>query len=253
VRYRPINHAPEDPRLARYIPDDLEHIDRYPLRAADIEALREPQPMTIGVNWYSNFDTPERDKQGHYWIGRGDLGHIRGGHCVCLKPRGIADHANWYRFYNQGKEGACVGFGCSRMMTLLNRVKYDPRWLWDRAKERDQWPSTNPGDDEGTSVRAGCEVLRAYGHVIWNHQMTANTSNWRARANEVPMENEGIVAFRWATSANDILNVVGYQDRGYADVLNSWGRDWPHLVRIPAETLARLLDEDGEFAVVTDR
>ena len=40
-------------------------------------------PLSIGVNWYSNFDDPIKKKT-EYWIGENDLGNIRGGHCVCL-------------------------------------------------------------------------------------------------------------------------------------------------------------------------
>ena len=33
MRYRPIDHDPEDPRLGRFIPDDWEHVESYPLTA----------------------------------------------------------------------------------------------------------------------------------------------------------------------------------------------------------------------------
>jgi hypothetical protein len=36
-------------------------------------------------------------------------------------------------------------------------------------------------------------------------------------------------------------------------ILNSWGRGYPHRVWMPDETLQRLIDEDGEVALVTDR
>ena len=68
-------------------------------------------------------------------------------------------------FYDQKSQGACVGFGSSWMMSILNRRKYDARWLWDRAKEVDEWTDTNPGDNQGTSVRAAMDVLRKMGHV----------------------------------------------------------------------------------------
>jgi hypothetical protein len=83
--------------------------------------------------------------------------------------------------YNQGTEGACVGFGSSWMSSILNRSLYDARWLWDRAKERDEWADTNPGDNNGTSVRAAMDVLRLVGHVkIWN-----GTDRHRTRAREL--------------------------------------------------------------------
>jgi hypothetical protein len=39
----------------------------------------------------------------------------------------------------------------------------------------------------------------------------------------------------------------------YVDILNSWGRGYPHLVRMPVTVLDRLLREDGEMTLVTDR
>ena len=71
----------------------------------------------------------------------------------------------WREFYNQGQEGACVGFGSSEMMSILNHRRYDARWLWNEAKKIDEWPDTNPGDDNGTSVRAAMDVLRTEGHI----------------------------------------------------------------------------------------
>src|SRR4051794_26720201 len=170
MRYRPINHEPWDRRLDRLVPDDFRHVEKYPLTATTTPA--RPVPVTIGVNWYENFDRPVKDSRGRYWIGRGDLGQIRGGHCVCLEPGDptdgtLQDSASWWPFYDQGNEGAGVGSGSSGMMSLLNRRRYFARWLWDRAKQVDQWPDTNPGDDNGTSVHAAMDVLRNAGHVAW--------------------------------------------------------------------------------------
>lgn len=240
--------------LGRRVPPDFDHIAKYRLTASTAPA--GPVPVTIGVDWYANFDKPERDSQGHYWIGRGPLGKVRGGHCVCLKPRGVKDATAWWDFYDQGNEGACVGFGSSRMMTLLNRKRYFARWLWDRAKERDQWPETIPGDDQGTSVRAAMDVLRLAGHVPWKvayGPLDDQPTDWRNRRVLPALEGEGISANRWATNVNQVLDVLGYSDKPYCDLLNSWGRGYPHLVRIPVEVLAKLLDDDGEFTLVTDR
>src|SRR4051812_13686897 len=51
--------------------------------------------------------------------------------------------------YNQGELNACVGFGCSWMMSIINRHQYNPVWLWENAKAIDEWPETNMGDNEG--------------------------------------------------------------------------------------------------------
>jgi hypothetical protein len=239
--------------LGRRVPTDWEHVERYPLTAARLEEITTPRPIVIGVNWYSNFDEPVKDSAGHYWIGKGDLGRVRGGHCVCLKPKGVTDNTTWWDFYDQGAEGACVGFGSSRMMSLLNRERYFARWLWDKAKMTDEWSDTNPGDDNGTSVRAALSVLKDQGHVTWKSAYEPLNVDWRSRDNLTADASKGISAYRWVTSMDDALQVLGYQGLDYVDVINSWGRSYPHLTRMPVTTLERLWKEDGEVGVPTDR
>src|ERR1044072_9957536 len=70
--------------LGRRVPTDWDHYDRYPLTAATTPAT--PVPVVIGVNWYEDFDNPQ-PVSGRWWIGRStNLGHVRGGHCVCIEP-----------------------------------------------------------------------------------------------------------------------------------------------------------------------
>ena len=232
--------------LGRRVPTDWQHVERYPLTASTTPS--KPVPVTIGVNWYSNFDDPVKDTRGRWWIGKGDLGHVRGGHCVCLEPgdpavgMGEQDTEAWYGFYDQGAEGACVGFGSSRMMSLLNRKRYDARWLWNQAKRIDEWPDTNPGDDNGTSVRAAMDILRTRGHV-------------KAGGTAV-LEAEGIAANRWASTVSQVMSALmspANERMGAVRILNSWGKSYPHRVWLPFETLQRLLDEDGEATLITDR
>lgn len=247
--------------LGRIPSETDEHIQKYPLTAGILSELAAPVPMAIGINWYSNFDVP-RDKYGNaynssspaggiWWIGRSSsLGSIRGGHCVCLKNRRGVDNYSWWDYYNQGEEGRCVQFGVSRMMTMLNRKRYeireeDPqgRWLYFEAQKRDEWPGgAYPGADpyyEGTSVNAALWITKNKGIIPYN------ATN--------PSLTEGISAFRWATDWNDVKQALGYSDVNYVDIMNSWGRDYPHLVRMPDEVGARLLAEDGEFGIITDR
>lgn len=227
--------------LGRRVPQDFSHVDKYPLSALPVTEQPRRVPVVIGVSWYSNFDAPVKDGNA-FWIGRGDLGTARGGHCVCLKPQGVTDPTPWWVYYNQGREGACVGFGASRMMSMLNRKRYDARWLWNEAKLIDQWPDTNPGDENGTSVRAACDILRDRGH----RKVLAGNSCPEAAG-------EGILANRWATSIDEVLTSLGTPGRDYVEVLNSWGKAYPHIVRLPASTLERLLHENGEIALVVDR
>lgn len=229
--------------LGRRTPPDFEHIAKYPLRAAP--PVPKPVPVVLGVNWYASFDRPERDARGRYWIGRDkhNLGPIRGGHAICVKPTSLRDPLSWYRFYDQGSEGACVGFAASRMMTLLNRQRYDAQWLYRQAQLFDTWSDTPPG--EGTSVRAAMDILRDRGHRrVWRGESRPTESG------------AGIAANRWATTVDEIRSVLQSPHHDKLDavpLLNSWGDDYPHLVWLPYPTLQRLLDEDGEATLVTDR
>jgi hypothetical protein len=140
---------------------------------------------------------------------------------------------------DQGREGACVGFGSSRMMTLLNRKRYDGFWLYHQAQLIDEYSDTPPA--EGTSVRAACDILQSQGHVA------------TYRGTDKPVSSaEGISAFRWATSWDDVRATLGVTSDG-VPLLNSWGSGYPHIVYLTDEAGERLLNEDGEFVVVTDR
>lgn len=258
MRYRPIDRDPEDQRLGRFIPDDWEHVEKYPLTALPEEQRPTRRPVVIGVNWYSEFDDPEPDTEtGEHFIakeGAGSLTQIRGGHCVCLEPGGEPDPEEWWDFYDQGQEGACVGFGWSRCMSLLNQELYAARWLWDRSKESDQWPETNPGDDNGTSVRAAGDVLSQAGHVDWAAGYADDDHT--EREGYRPAGDNGITRFRWARSVDDVHRVLGNEradELGAVPMLNSWGRRYPHRTWMPDDILDRLMNEEGEVAIPVDR
>jgi hypothetical protein len=189
--------------------------------------------------------------------------------------------------YDQEREGACVGFASSWMMSILNRCAYDARWLWNRAKEIDEWPDTRPGDNNGTSVRAAMDVLRGEGH--------SRIFGGRTRPCEAE---EGILTNRWATSVDEIRCSIaegtpvvfgtnwyvnfdrpvrrgpdswigegdlGVRRGGHAvcifrasdrrqavGLVNNWGARYP-LAWMPYATVERLLGEHGEATLVTDR
>lgn len=227
--------------LGRRVPTDFVHIDRYPLRTLTAEERPTNVPVPIGVNWYQAFDRPVKGDDGRWRVAQdGQLGRIRGGHCVCLKPAKVEDPTSWWVYYNQGQEGACVGFGCSRAMSLLNRRRYDARWLYKQAQLVDEWADTPP--EEGTSVRAGLDILRRVGH-----------RRVRGFRTSEPNPTDGIAANRWATDIDDVLTALGRPGADEVPWLNSWGKGYPHTVYVPTAVLERLLREDGEFGVVTDR
>lgn len=191
----------------------------------------------------------------------------------------------WHWSHDQGHEGSCIGHGSSMMMSLLNGRRYNPLWLWDRSKEIDEWADTNPGDDNGTSVRASCDVLRDQGHVrvyagqdrpvalkegISENRWATTVDEMRsALAQSIPVS----IGVNWYTrfdspeggwmarKGDDLgtirgghcLCVYGASDRYQAfRAKNSWGRSYP-LVWLPYEIMERLLNEDGEASLVVDR
>lgn len=93
--------------------------------------------------------------------------------------------------YDQGREGACVGFSQSWMMSILNRVRYGAGWLYREAQLIDEWTDTPPA--EGTSLRAGFDILRQRGHRQLRGQ--------RLRPEDLE---HGIAANRWATTVDEV-------------------------------------------------
>jgi hypothetical protein len=206
---------------------------------------------------------------------------------------------SWHWSWDQGEEGACVGFGTSMMMSVLNEQQaradklppyshlYNARWLWNEAKKIDEFPDTNPGDDNGTTVRAGCDVLRTLGHVRVLHGVDRpaditqgiKTNRWARTVDEmrtsiasgIPVsiginwysnfDTPKVDGNYWRIGDGDLgyirgghcVCIYGASDRRQAfRVKNSWGRDYP-IVWLGYKTMERLLREDGEAALVTDQ
>jgi hypothetical protein len=234
----------EDRRLGRLVPTDWRHVERYSIAALSRAEQPTDVPVVIGINWYEAFDRPvARRERGHtvYAVGEdGKLGRVRGGHCVVLEPKSRRDTPRWYQRMDQGNEGACVGFGSTRCMMLLNRRQYDAFWLYHEAQKVDEWEGENY---DGTSVRAAMDVLRERGH----RRISAGKTLPEDKA-------EGIAANRWAQSVDEVLHALGTPGLDHVTFLNSWGTSYPHRVRMPGEVLERLLvTEDGEVAIPVDR
>lgn len=236
------HHGP----LGRVAPPDFDHVTKYPLTALD--AAPTKVPVIAGTNWYEAFDRPERDAQGHYWVGRGDLGRTRGGHAYTLLPTGVHDPEAWWAWHDQISEGICVSVAVARTMALLNRKRFQPRPLYDVAQTIDEWPTE---DYSGTSVRAGLDVARTQGLVPARRREPMRVL--KGEITRPPDPADGIAANRWITSMDDLEQVLGHPGRGYVIFTNSWGRDYPRRVRMSLEVVDRLWREDGEYGVVTDR
>lgn len=111
--------------------------------------------------------------------------------------------------HNQWDEGACVGFGESLMMTLLNKQWYNPWWLWDRAKERDYSDQTNPGDGDGTWLAAANDVLRDLGHVRQTRWVREYPGPQPVeQLNPKAVRGHGIQVNRWAKTVDDMRAVM---------------------------------------------
>ncbi len=236
--------------LGRKVPGDWVHVERYPLRAIMPETIATVEDVLPLPYAY--------------------------------RPK-----------YDQGSEGACVGFASSWMVSIFNRRFYDARWLYKSAQQIDEWE----GDSySGTSVRAGMDVLREVGHrrnvrgvsqpPDMAHGIVAN--RWATNVDEVracvaaggpvvlginwytnfdkPAPRRGADGFvpnrpEWYIGVGDLgtvrgghaICVYGASDRRQAvKLVNSWGTRY-QLVWLPYSVLARLLSEDGEATIVTDR
>lgn len=239
--------------LGRLTPTDWKHYERFPLTIDTIPD--DPVPIWLGINWYSAFDNPTFE-QGRYWIGRNKrLGSIRGGHSLAVecgdKPNGKVqqDLNSWWKFYNQLNEGICVAEGGSRVLSLMNRKLYQPQWLYDQCKLIDGY------DGVGTWVRYGLDVVRQKGHVLAKRGESHSFNSAKLKDRK-PAFNEGITANRWARNVDQVHEALKspYSDKlGAVRLLNSWGKNYPHRVWMPDDVLQRLIDEDGEVAIVTDR
>jgi hypothetical protein len=190
--------------------------------------------------------------------------------------------------YDQGNTHGCVGYSSSWMMSLLNRRLYAPRWLWDEAKRVDPYDDTQPGDSEETTVRAAMDVLRAQGHrrVFGGREMEPRRSEgisenrWAVTVDEIRTSiSRGVpvvLGCNWYESfdhperigrewwigrgrrlgpkkgghavciyrASDALGAVG--------IVNSWGPGYPRVL-VSYERLEKLLSQNGEATLVTDR
>lgn len=217
----------------------------------------------------------------------------------------------WHWTHDQGSEGSCVGHGTgmeraiantrqNRLLAiLLPTRRYDTIDIWNQAKILDEWPDTNPGDSNGTSVHAGYDVCLKLGLCKVDSMELVGGRPQPVGAQPRSLA-EGVSAVRWASTVDEMraalkaaipvtigvnwytnfdrpVSVTGYKwpfigqgnlgsirgghcvaifgasDKRQAfAVKNSWGAGYP-LVWLPYTTMSRLISEQGEVALVTDR
>lgn len=229
--------------LGRLKPANWDHMRAMPLSEVTLAA---PTPVVIGTNWYTGFDTPRQLHDGSWHLpdaSREDIGTVRGGHCTCLVPMGGVQLITpaWWRFYNQGQEGACEGFGHAKAQTIEKGVTFDPWYLYDQARELD---GTYP-NGEGTTNLSICKVLEAKGAPEQTDEEVATRGAQDGTAVQV-------AAVRWTIDVDEVLSALGRPNAHAVPLSNSWGEDYPIVVWMPVPTLDRLLKEEGEADVVTD-
>ena len=88
-------------------------------------------------------------------------------------------------------------------------------------------------------------VLTVLGAAVWCGSALAAGWMWDTNGDR-------ICGLRVARIAEGVVG-FSYDGLDFVDVLNSWGRGYPHLTRMPAKVLERLWKEDGEVGIVTDR
>jgi hypothetical protein len=191
--------------------------------------------------------------------------------------------------YDQGAEGACVGFGYSWMMSILHRKMYDAEWLYNQAQAVDEYPDTPP--EQGTSETAGADILIRLGHRrIWGgHDLLPRLKDGIASVKwanpQSPVDDLRIAIDKgypfgmaipwytnfdkpvwsvergWVIGEGDLGSIRGYHFIcGYGardsfqafDLVNSWGYNYP-LVKMPYTTVEKLGAQGGAFAIITPR
>jgi hypothetical protein len=190
----------------------------------------------------------------------------------------------WHNRWDQGTEGSCVGFGESMMQSIARGPKFAARWLWQRAKHTGGDFTDNP--NEGTTLHLGCRVLRDDGHirVVLGRGFGPNLKwgikqyRWASTVDEMrgaiklglPLA-IGVNWYStfdhpqdgWAAAQNQqnlgyirgghCVCVYGASDAEQAFYFkNSWGSSYP-LAKMPYSIMQRLLREDGEACLVTER
>lgn len=110
-----------------------------------------------------------------------------------IEGRPLKSH-HWHcdTVLDQGKEGACVGFGWSAELVCKPKIVPDIHNdfafnLYNRAKQLDDWTGE---DYSGTSVLAGAKAVQE--HVNLNGE---------------PLVGE----YRWAFGTEDVLRVIGHR------------------------------------------
>lgn len=88
------------------IEEGIVEVNRWLTTVDEIRtAIGDGRPVCLGVNWYTAFDAPSSNSVREYWIGKdGNLGSVRGGHCICCigasdRRQAVLLRNSWGRTY----------------------------------------------------------------------------------------------------------------------------------------------------------
>lgn len=188
---------------------------------------------------------------------------------------------------DQGKEGACVGFGWSQELAArpVEVKSVTDAFAFKLYKEAQQLDET-PGDDyEGTSVLAGAKAVLARGFIASYHWAFGLNDillalgyagpvvlgvNWYS--NMFKPDAQGFlwasgelsgghcilarsVHLQWLTSTSPKLLANVDKHQSYVVLHNSWGKSWGQdgEAKLSLLDLERLLGEQGEACVPSGR
>jgi hypothetical protein len=192
--------------------------------------------------------------------------------------------------YDQGQEGACVGFAWSWAMSILNHRCYAARKLYLETQFHDPYPETPP--EEGTSVISAAQVLQTQGHWRFARGVTfplallegiqdfrtATTVDelraaihldvpfvlgidWYSNFDSPVWGDFGVGGNRWWIGRGDLGRIRGghaicgfgaRDDIEAFTLVNSWGTNYP-IVNIPYNTVQKLLTDGADAIIPTDR
>lgn len=173
---------------------------------------------------------------------------------------------------DQGREGACVGFGWSHELAAepvhVPVSNVSARGLYHRAQQLDEWPGEGY---EGTSVLAGAKAVQEAGHMA-EYRWALNLPDVLAT---ISAYGPVVIGVDWhegqmRTDARGYITPTGPIMGGHCTLLrglirenrrwvtvgrNSWGADWGIRgdFKLAADDLGALLANGGEACVPVRR
>lgn len=169
---------------------------------------------------------------------------------------------------DQGDRSSCVGFAWKAYLTsspVSQLKRLDPDGLYELCKHRDEWQGESY---EGTSVRAGADVLKTLGLLSEYRWATTLDAVVNAVLELGPM----VVGTDWHEGMEEpdsegVIHLTGDVLGGHAYLLtgvntrrqlfrirNSWGDDWGQSGRawLSFADFRKLLRADGEACRATE-